>query len=110
MALIFALSSIAVRVPVVRHFPMRDKGVHFIEYAVLGWLCAVAAARTWPTRAWWRTALFALFVAVLWGLSDEIHQAFVPGRSAERADLVADAIGAAFGVALARLVSNRSVG
>ncbi|MEM8608918.1 MAG: VanZ family protein [Myxococcota bacterium] len=110
MALIFVISSIAIRVPAVRHFPMRDKGVHFVEYAVLGWLCAMAAARTWPTRARWRTAVFGLFVAVLWGLSDEIHQAFVPGRSAEPADLVADALGAAFGVAMAQLFSNRSVG
>ncbi|MGB5810869.1 MAG: VanZ family protein [Polyangiales bacterium] len=109
MALIFALSSIAVNVPSVRHFPMRDKGIHFVEYAVLGWLCAAAASRTWLTRPWWRTAVFALFVTVLWGLSDEIHQAFVPGRSAEVADLIADTIGATFGIAMQRVVSNRTV-
>ncbi|MEM7136123.1 MAG: VanZ family protein [Myxococcota bacterium] len=92
-----------------RYFPWRDKGIHFIEYGVLGWLCAVAAFRTWPNHARWRTALFALFVAVLWALSDEIHQAFVPGRSADARDLVADALGATSGVLLHRFFSNKSV-
>lgn len=109
MALIFALSSIAINVPAIRHFPMRDKGIHFVEYAVLGWLCAAAAQRTWPARPVWRTAAFALFVTVLWGLSDEIHQAMVPGRSAELADLFADTVGALFGIASQRLFSNRTV-
>lgn len=109
MALIFVVSSIEVEVPAVRYFPLRDKGIHFVEYAVLGALCAAAAARSWPAATAWRTGAFAVFVAALWGLSDEIHQAMVPGRSAELADWIADACGAVAGVAAWHRFSNKSV-
>lgn len=98
MALIFAVSSIEVQVPAVRHFPLRDKGVHFLEYAILGWLCAGAALQTWSEKPARYAAGLAIAIAAFWGLSDEIHQAFVPGRSSEVADFVADALGSVFGV------------
>lgn len=109
MALIFVISSFEVEVPGVRHVPLRDKGIHFIEFAVLGWLCASASSRTWPSASAWRTATFAVFVAVLWGLSDEIHQALVPGRSPEFGDIIADLFGAIAGTAGRQLFSNRTV-
>lgn len=109
MTLIFVISSFEVEVPGVRHLPFRDKAIHFVEYGVLGWLCAAASSRTWPAAPAWRTTLFAVFVSALWGLSDEIHQAMVPGRSAEVADLVADLLGSAAGAVAWTLISNRSV-
>jgi VanZ family protein len=109
MALIFVISSFEVQVPGVEELPFRDKAIHFVEYGVLGWLCTGAARRTWPLAAMWRTALFAVFVSALWGLSDEIHQALVPGRSAELADVVADLLGSAVGSAAWHLFSSRSV-
>jgi VanZ family protein len=109
MALIFVISSFEVQVPGVERLPFKDKAIHFVEYGVLGWLCAAAASRSWPSAAAWRTALFAVFVSALWGLSDEIHQALVPGRSPELADVVADLLGSSAGVAACRLFSNRSV-
>jgi VanZ family protein len=109
MALIFVISSVAGQVPGVQHLPFRDKAIHFVEYAVLGWLCTGAARRSWPSAAPWRIATFAVFVSALWGLSDEIHQAFVPGRSSELADLVADLFGSAAGAAGWHLFSHRSV-
>ena len=109
MGLIFVISSFEVDVPGLRHFPMRDKGVHFVEYAVLGWLCAAASSRTWPSASAWRTTAFAVFISVLWGLSDEIHQALVPGRSPELGDVVADLFGSAVGAASRYIFSSRSV-
>lgn len=109
MALIFVVSSFEVAVPGVQHLPFRDKALHFVEYAVLGWLCAQASSRTWPSSRAWRTAAFAVFVSVLWGLSDEIHQAMVPGRSSELADLVADLLGSIVGAAAWHAFSRRSV-
>jgi VanZ family protein len=109
MALIFVISSFEVGVPGVEHIPLRDKGIHFVEYGVLGWLCAAASSRTWPWASVWRTAAFAVFVSTLWGLSDEIHQALVPGRSAELADVFADLLGSTAGVLGWHLFSNRSV-
>ena len=109
MALIFVISSFEVRVPGVHHVPLRDKGIHFVEFGVLGWLCAAASSRTWPTASAWRTAAFAVFVSVLWGLADEVHQALVPGRSAELGDLVADLLGSVAGAAGWHLFSYRTV-
>ena len=109
MALIFVISSFEVEVPGIDHFPLRDKGIHLIEYSVLGWLCASASSRTWPSASAWRTAAFAVFISVLWGLSDEIHQALVPGRSSEFADVVADLFGSVVGATGWHLFSNRTV-
>ncbi len=109
MALIFTISSFEVQVPGARHFPMGDKGIHFVEYGVLGWLCAAAASRAWPGARGWRTVVFAVFVSSLFGLSDEIHQALVPGRSPELGDVIADMLGSTAGALGAHLFSNRTV-
>ena len=42
----------------------------------------------------------AVLLATLYGVTDEGHQWFVPGRTAEVADLVADAVGAAVATGL----------
>jgi VanZ family protein len=103
------ISSFEVEVPGVRHFPLRDKGIHLVEYAVLGWLCAAASRRTWPSESAWRTVAFAVFVSALWGVSDEIHQAFVPGRYPEVGDAVADLCGSIVGAASQHFISRRTV-
>ena len=99
MALIFAISSMS-HVSIPSNFPFRDKGIHFCEYLVLGWLCTHAVRAGWPTRPAARTLLLGAFVATMWGLGDEIHQAFVPNRSADPYDLLADALGSISGAAL----------
>jgi VanZ family protein len=99
MALIWAVSSIAIPFSITQTIPLRDKGVHFVEYAILGFLVAQAVRRSWPKEPWLRTALFSLWVAFAWGVLDELHQAFVPGRSGDTLDLIADLAGAATGVA-----------
>lgn len=101
MALIFTVSSIRIDLPVIASIPLRDKAIHFVEYGVLGFLCAHAILLTWPRRPRARIVALAAFVASAFGLSDELHQAFVPGRSAEVLDFVADTLGATSG-ALAR--------
>lgn len=84
-------------------FPLRDKGVHLVEYGVLGFLVAHACLRTFASRPRARIALFAILFGTLWGVLDEMHQAFVPGRSADVLDVVADVSGVTLGT-LARLV------
>jgi VanZ family protein len=71
-----------------------DKVLHFGAYALLGGLLAFAAHRS---------ALHpgvAVILGVLYGASDEIHQSFVPGRSPDIRDWVADALGVCFAVFL----------
>ena len=73
--------------------PHLDKALHAIAYALLAWLVARAG------RATTRGALaLAAAAAVLYGVSDELHQRFTPGRDADVWDLVADAVGAVAGV------------
>lgn len=64
----------------------RDKIAHFLAYAVLGALLGHAVGG----RA--RIA-FAVALGLLYALFDEIHQSYVPGRAADAADWVADALG-----------------
>lgn len=100
MALIWTVSSIETPTFPVSMFPFRDKGVHTIEYAVLAVLVAHACVRTFEGFPRWRVAVAAVLLTVLWGLLDELHQAFVPGRSADVLDLVADTLGALGGVSV----------
>ncbi len=97
MALIFVLSSFQLQTPVIERLPFKDKLVHFVEYAVLGALCAHATLRTWPERHWLRTTLLGAFLAAAFGVTDELHQSFVPGRDADVLDIVADTLGGAVG-------------
>jgi VanZ family protein len=67
-------------------------------YGVLGWLTARAVARQVTSR---RAMALAALAISLFGAADEWHQQFVPGRSADRADWLADTVGAALGITLA---------
>jgi VanZ family protein len=71
---------------------------HTVEYAVFGFLAAGLVAAVRPSAPTWRVALVAWLLAVLYGLSDEFHQSFVPGRHASLVDVAFDALGAGIGV------------
>lgn len=74
-----------------------DKVLHVIEFTGLGFL-ALRAFHGGLRRPELAPTLRAGTVIVLWAISDELHQSFVPGRDASALDVVADVIG--FGVAL----------
>ena len=79
-----------------------DKLAHFLAYAVLGALLAYAQTRTgWPPAV-------AYALGIAYGASDEWHQSFVPGRSSEVADWLADAAGVLVAVALYHWMRRRS--
>lgn len=81
-----------------------DKILHGIEYAVFGGLCY--RALRWGTNESWGSAALPLAVlfASLYGISDEVHQSFVPFREPSWLDWVADTIGATAGaVVMSRL-------
>lgn len=61
-----------------------------------------------PRRALWLMALAALALASLYGVSDEVHQLFVPGRMCDPADWVTDTLGAALGACLSCYRSSKS--
>jgi VanZ family protein len=95
-ALIFFFSSFS-RPPQPPPIPHGDKLLHLVEYAILGYLLARAAKNSSSSKLKVHFRTFAVCVALLYGLSDEFHQSFVPGRVVEGLDVVADTIGAFLG-------------
>jgi VanZ family protein len=76
-----------------------DKLQHLLAYAVLA-----GTVGLWASPAFWkRRPVLALSVAALvssaYGVIDEIHQYFVPGRNCNIWDWLADALGAGIGAA-----------
>ena len=83
-----------------------DKGAHLLLYSGLGTLLVRARAGGWRRPVTLGIAAAAIVVATLYGISDEIHQHFVPLRQVEVRDILADAIGAS----LARARCTRGPG
>ncbi len=73
---------------------MSDKLAHAMGYAVLGGLVGRAVAGGFPLPLSVSSAALSVAISVAYGVSDEWHQRFVPGRTADVHDLFADAIGA----------------
>ncbi len=105
MGLIFAFSSrrTLLRTPGLAPDVIAIAG-HFTVYAVL------AALLWWalPSRSLTpgQRAALAFVGAVAYGVSDEWHQSFVPGRDPALLDLGMDALGAATALMLVRLLSH----
>ncbi|MDT8339981.1 MAG: VanZ family protein [Longimicrobiales bacterium] len=70
-----------------------DQVVHFALYFVLGSALAHARGRTPSPIPHW----ILLLAGLLYGVTDELHQGLVPGRTPSLADLTADATGLAVG-------------
>ena len=66
------------------------------ENAGLGALTARATGKG-VRHVSWRAVLGAIMISTLYGISDEYHQMFVPGRTFDVLDMVADAIGSVAG-------------
>jgi len=77
-------------------FEGRDKVEHFIAYAIWAFIFSAARAATWPARPGTAVGI-ATVMGTLYGVTDEIHQRYVPGRTADVKDLAADACGALVG-------------
>lgn len=108
MAVIFAFSSQANSGAYTETYlqeanvPVR-KLAHMFEFAVLAVLYQTALARSMPktneqAKIKFKHYWLAFILAVLYALSDEWHQSFVPGRSSSLLDSGVDAIGALIGL------------
>jgi VanZ family protein len=87
--------------------PLRDKGAHFLEYAVLAILIANALTtrhlrkgESLTRGAGFKLSLWTIGLSTIWGYLDELHQAFVPGRFSDSHDLLADFLGSIAGAAI----------
>ena len=96
MAVIFALSSRPLPASVSR---IPDWMTHGAGYAILGALLCRALSGGLRQATPARLAVVAVAISVLYGVTDELHQSFVPGRLADPWDLVKDFGGAAVAAA-----------
>lgn len=93
--LLFVLSSIPNLAFPVQFFSWDDKIHHAAAYTPLGFLLLRGMVGTGECRRKdWR---LAILIGVLYGVSDELHQYFVPGRFMDWTDALADAVGVALG-------------
>jgi VanZ family protein len=104
MTVIFGFSSITARdMP---NFGLWDlivkKGAHVLGYGLLA--LALWYSQGFDRRRWW----LVLLLAVLYALSDEFHQSFVPGRHPSWVDaLVIDGSGAGLGLLAGWMVMTK---
>ena len=84
-------------------WPYLDKILHVAAYSLLGFLFYRALASGQPSKSPNTLLILSILFTGLYGLSDEIHQSFVPGRSAEAADALADLAGGIIGAGYGRL-------
>ena len=80
------------------------KTAHFTEYAILGSLFFL------NLKSWQKSKsstsmniLLSLIFSSLYACTDELHQIFVPGRSAQFRDILIDTLGASFGATITYL-------
>lgn len=76
-----------------------DKLVHFLVFGLL----ATSIYMIWENKPW-KATLLAILLTSAFGFSDEIHQAFTPGRSVDFYDWAADTLGAITAVTIYRSV------
>ena len=89
MGMIFLFSSFSppIKAP---SFSFADKLAHVLAYGLLASLIYFAREKS---RVDFHPIFIPFSIAFLYGVSDEVHQYFVPGRDADVFDAVADAVG-----------------
>jgi VanZ family protein len=81
-------------------WPHFDKVLHFTAYALLGALFLRAFCTTRINHHLKLIFMLSVLFSSLYGISDEIHQSFVPYRTADVMDALADILGSIAGVYL----------
>lgn len=71
------------------------KLAHFSIYTILGMLASIAVA--YHSKKNLYRLLFPFVIGILYAVSDEIHQLFVPGRSGQISDVIIDSLGVILG-------------
>lgn len=80
------------------------KTAHFTEYAILGALFYLNFRQLPKLNSRPKKTLLPIFFSFLYACTDEVHQIFVPGRSAQFRDILIDTLGASFGILITYLI------
>jgi VanZ family protein len=74
-----------------------DKIYHLLEYGIFGVLLARIFEEYGLPPSFQRKTIWVLMISFFYGLSDEFHQWFIPGRFATFGDVLADSLGGGVG-------------
>jgi VanZ family protein len=85
-----------------------DKVLHAVEYGILSLLCYRAFRRAAGPDVARQAVALAIVTASVYGLTDEVHQAFVPLREATWQDWLADTVGATLAAAAVDRITKAS--
>ncbi len=80
------------------------KSAHFTMYFILGLLVISFLKEFGLSR---KSIIISIIVVLLYAVSDEIHQTFIPGRSGEVLDVLIDTIGGSLSTLLYYLIYRR---
>ncbi|MBZ4647637.1 MAG: phosphotransbutyrylase [Clostridia bacterium] len=80
------------------------KYAHFTSYLVLGLLMMNGFRRSRVKG--FRGFIFSFVFCILYAISDEVHQLFVPGRGVQVTDVLIDSIGAFVGIGIYGVVEK----
>ena len=83
-----------------------DKVLHAVEYGILSLLCYRALRWAAGSAVARQAVVLAIMTASVFGLTDEVHQLFVPFRESSWLDWLADTIGAVIGALSWRFLSS----
>ena len=74
---------------------------HFTEYFILG-LLVYNMAHSYNKKTY-----MSIIICIIYAISDEIHQIFVPGRSCQISDMIIDVSGALLGIYFLFILINK---
>ena len=83
-----------------------DKVLHGVEYGILALLCYRAFRWAAGSAVAQQAVVLAIVAASVYGVTDEVHQFFVPFRESSWQDWLADTIGAAIGAISWRFIRS----
>lgn len=81
------------------------KGAHFGVYLVLGFFVANCFIATDISKA--KGIYLSIMICVLYAISDEVHQIFIPGRSGQVSDVILDSAGGLMGILLLNIIRRK---
>ena len=105
---IFYFSSLPQPPFVMTSFQWQDKVLHFIAYTAYGLSLAIGV-HVHHAFSIKKKILIIGLIGCVYALSDEFHQSFVPGRTSELGDLIADWLGVLLSVFVYVLYSRRFI-
>lgn len=70
--------------------------LHVVEYSIFSYL--VSRGIVWKRKISWQLILLSIIYSVLFAISDEVHQIFIPNRAFEYFDLQRDFFGILIGI------------